>query len=270
MGYLFDPDNWKWLGAGRNLRFLIEGFLVNVEIALISMLLALVFGLSLALLRISKKRAISMPISIWIDIWRNLPLLLIMFYLFLNLPKGLKSGFEDIVPQFLPEAFHTSAILAAIGGLTLYNSAVIAEIMRAGIQSLERGQGEAAAALGLSYWKSMRLIILPQGLRRMVPATVSQLITLLKDTSLVSILGIQELMRHGRIVTATSGSPFTGTGVDAPILQVYIFVGLMFVTVNFGLSRLSRRLEIKQRERTGITVEKVTGLEDQAALEASV
>ncbi len=104
----------------------------------------------------------------------------------------------------------------------------------------------------------------------MVPATVAQLITLIKDTSLVSILGIQELMRHGRIVTATSGSPFTGTGVDAPILHVYIFVGLLFVTVNFGLSRLSRRLEIKQRERTGITVEKVTGLEDQAALEASV
>ncbi len=163
MGYLFDPDNWKWLGAGRNLRFLIEGFLVNIEIALIAMLLALMLGLVLALLRISKKRSISLPTSIWIDIWRNLPLLLIMFYLFLALPKGLKSGFEDIVPQFLPEAFHTSAILAAIGGLTLYNSAVIAEIMRAGIQSLERGQGEAAASLGLSYRKALRLVILPQG-----------------------------------------------------------------------------------------------------------
>jgi ABC-type amino acid transport system permease subunit len=152
-------------------------------------------------------------------------------------------------------------VFAALLALVLYNSAVLAEIMRAGIQSLDRGQGEAAAALGLSYWQRMRIVILPQGLRRMLPATVSQLITLNKDTTLVSIIGIQEVVRQGRILT---GFNFFG-GVPAPLLQVFIVIGLMFVVTNLALSRLSRRLEIRERERTGTTVKPVSGLEDQVA-----
>jgi His/Glu/Gln/Arg/opine family amino acid ABC transporter permease subunit len=270
MTYFIDPANWEWLGAGNNLRFIAEGFLVNIEIAIVAMALSLIFGLVLALLRVSKKPFFKGPAGVWIDVWRNLPLIFIILYLFLGLPSWVTEGWEDIVPDFFPEVFQSGAIIAAVLALTLYNSAVIAEIMRAGIQSLERGQGEAAAALGLPYWKSMRLVILPQGLRRMVPATVSQLITLNKDTTLVSIIAIQEVMRKARIVTNTSGSPFTGTGVDAPLLQVFIVVGVMFIIVNFGLSRLSKRLEIRERQRTGIEVERVTGLEDQVAAEADV
>jgi ABC-type amino acid transport system permease subunit len=116
----------------------------------------------------------------------------------------------------------------------------------------------------------MRMVILPQALRRMVPATVSQLITLTKDTSLVSIIGIQELMRHSRIVTNTSGSPFTGSGVDAPLLQVFMVAGAMFIAFNFLLSRLSRRLELRERRITGIKVEPVTGLEEQVAQDAAL
>ena len=146
----------------------------------------------------------------------------------------------------------------------LYNSAVIAEIMRAGILSLDRGQGEAAASLGLTYPQQLRYVILPQGLRRMVPATVSQLITLNKDTTLVSIIAISEVMRAGR--TLSSGfTAFVG-GVDAPLLQVFIFIGLLFVAVNFALSRLSRRLEVRERKRTGGIAGPVSGLEDQTAL----
>ena len=150
-------------------------------------------------------------------------------------------------------------VFAALLALVLYNSAVLAEIMRAGIQSLDRGQGEAAVALGLTYWQRMRIVILPQGLRRMLPATVSQLITLNKDTTLVSIIAIQEVMRHGRILT---GQNFFG-GVQAPILQVFLFIGLLFIVTNLALSRLSRRLEIREQKRTGTTVKPVTGLEDQ-------
>lgn len=270
MTYLFDPANWEWVGAGRNMRFLFEGFLVNLEIAVIAMLLSLLFGLMLALLALSTTRIVQAPARTWIDVWRNLPLIFIILYLFLGLPEGIRNSYQRIVPGFLPEAFRSGAVLAAIIALTLYNSAVIAEIFRAGIKSLERGQGEAAAALGLPYWKGMRLVILPQGLRRMVPATVSQLITLNKDTTLVSIIAIQEVMRHGRIVTNTSGSPFIGPGVDAPILHVYIVVGAMFVVVNLLLSRLSRRLEIRERKRTGTTVEGASGIEDQVALDAEI
>jgi ABC-type amino acid transport system permease subunit len=169
------------------------------------------------------------------------------------------------VPGFFPEALQSGRVFAGILGLVLYNSAVIAEIMRAGILSLDRGQTEASAALGLSRGQQLRYVILPQGLRRMVPATVSQLITLNKDTTLVSIIAIQEVMRHGRILSSGFGV-FTGVDVQAPVLQVFIFIGLLFVIVNLALSRLSRRLEIRERHRTGGTAGPVTGVEDQTAL----
>jgi His/Glu/Gln/Arg/opine family amino acid ABC transporter permease subunit len=259
MGYLFDPDNWEWLVTGRNARFILEGFLINLEIAVIAMILSLILGLALALLRLSRVRAVSTLTGIWIDLWRNLPLILVILFLVVTLPLTWREAYEDRVPQFFPEALQTGRVFAALLALVLYNSAVLAEIMRAGIQSLDRGQGEAAAALGMSYAQRMRLVILPQGLRRMVPATISQLITLNKDTTLVSIIAIQEVMRHARILT---GNNFFG-GVQAPLLQVLIFVGLLFIAVNLLLSRLSRRLEVREQRRTGTTVKPVSGLEDQ-------
>jgi ABC-type amino acid transport system permease subunit len=112
----------------------------------------------------------------------------------------------------------------------------------------------------------MRFVILPQGLRRMVPATVSQLITLNKDTTLVSIIAIQEVVRHGSSVSSLA----FGVEVRAPILQVFIVIGLLFVAVNLALSRLSRRLEIRERMRTGTTLRRVEGIEDQVAAETDV
>jgi His/Glu/Gln/Arg/opine family amino acid ABC transporter permease subunit len=269
MGYLFDPDNWRWLFSGNNFRFLLTGFWINIQIALVAMVLSLTMGLGLALLRISTRRVVSVAAGVWVDVWRNLPLIFIILYLFLVMPEPWRDAYGRWVPAWFPTAFQSPFFLAAVVALTLYNSAVLAEIMRAGIVSLERGQGEAAASIGLRRWQAMRLVVLPQGLRRMVPATVSQLITLNKDTTLVSIIGIQEVMRHARIVTATSGSPFVGTGVDAPLLQVFLTVGVMFVIVNLSLSRLSRRLEVRERRRTGVEVEKVAGLEDQLTVQAA-
>ncbi len=266
MTYLFDPDNWEWVITGNNLRFVAEGFLINLEIAAIAIVFSLLFGLVLALLRISKRRLISVPAGIWVDVWRNLPLIFIILYLFLALPESWREAYEGVVPGFFPEALKSGRVLAALLALVLYNSAVLAEIMRAGIQSLERGQREAALALGLSYRQSMRFVVLPQGLRRMVPATVSQLITLNKDTTLVSIIAIEELARRGRILTSFN---FFG-GVQAPVLQVFVFIGVLFIAVNLLLSRLSRRLEVRERRRTGTTVRAVRGLEDQVAVEAEV
>src|ERR687896_70948 len=102
------------------------------------------------------------------------------------MPASWQDAYESVVPGFFPEALQSGRVFGGILGLVLYNSAVIAEIMRAGILSLDRAQGEAEASLGLTYPQQLRYVILPQGLRRMVPATVSQLITLNKDTTLVS------------------------------------------------------------------------------------
>jgi glutamate transport system permease protein len=266
MGYLFDADNWEWLVTANNLEFLLEGFLVNIELALIALVCSLIAGLALALARLSRNRALRFVAGAWVDVWRNLPVLFVILYLALAMPTSWREAYENAAPGFLPEVLQTGRVFAALLALVLYNSAVLAEIMRAGILSLDRGQGEAAASLGLTYPQQLRYVILPQGLRRMVPATVSQLITLNKDTTLVSIIAIEEVMRHGR--TLSSGfTAFVG-GVPAPLLQVFLFIGVLFVITNLALSRLSRRLEVRERKRTGGTAGPVTGLEDQVALAA--
>jgi aspartate/glutamate/glutamine transport system permease protein len=258
MSYVFDPANWEWLITGNNARYIIEGFLINLEIAIIAMLLSLLVGLLLALARLARNPVLSFVAGVWVDLFRNLPLIFLILYLALTLPISWRDAWEENVPGWLPEAYQSGFVFAALVALVLYNSAVIAEVMRAGILSLPRGQSEAALALGLSYRQSMRHVILPQGLRRMVPATVSQLITLNKDTTLVSIIAITEVMRRGRIVTSSN---FFAV-VQAPVLHVFLFIGLLFVLVNYGLSRLSRRLEVGQQRRVGTKMEQVAGVED--------
>jgi His/Glu/Gln/Arg/opine family amino acid ABC transporter permease subunit len=260
MNYVFSPDNWEWLFYQNNARFILEGLLVNIEIALISMVLSLIVGLALALGRLSRWKPLSVAAGVWVDVWRNLPLIFIILYLALTIPSSWRDAWEDVIPTWFPEGLQSGRVVAAILGLVLYNSAVIAEIMRAGILSLDRGQAEAARALGMSYRQSMRFVVLPQGLRRMVPATVSQLITLNKDTTLVSIVAIQEVMRHGRIVT---GVNFLG-GPPAPILHVFLFIGVLFILINLTLSRLSRRLEVRERQRTA-SMKPVRDLATEAA-----
>jgi glutamate transport system permease protein len=261
MGYLFDPDNWEWLVTSNKFQFLVEGFLVNVQIALIALVFSLLFGLALALGRLSRNKPFAFVVGLWVDVWRNLPVLLVILYVYLAMPTSWRDVYEDVAPPFLSEAVQSGRVFAALLALVLYNSAVLAEIMRAGILSLDRGQNEAAVALGLTYWQRMRIVILPQGLRRMLPATVSQLITLNKDTTLVYIIAIEEVSRRGRILT---GFNFFG-GVQAPLLQVFLVIGLMFIVTNLALSRLSRRLEIRERERSGTKVKPIAGLEDQVA-----
>ncbi len=266
MDYIFNSENWEWLWTGNNFKFLLEGLLVNLQIALIAMVFSMIFGLMLALMRISNSRWVSIPAGLWVDVWRNLPLIFIILYLALAIPSSWRDAYADFVPDFLPDALQDELVLGALLGLVLYNSAVLCEIMRSGIQSLDRGQREAAASLGLTYFQQMRFVVLPQGLRRMVPATVSQLITLNKDTTLISIIAIQEVVSAG----STLASVNFGVDVRPAYLQVFLVVGAMFIAINLALSRLSRRLEIRERERTGTTIERVSGLEDQVAAEADV
>lgn len=256
------PALLNWFGDNNNGRYIFEGFLTNLEIALISIIIAFAFGLVLALLRLVKNPLVSFAAGVWVDVFRNLPLILLILFMALLLPPTWRDAWTDNVPGWAPDAFESGLVLGAFLALILYNSAVLAEIMRSGILSLPRGQGEAAAALGMTYTQSLRHIILPQGLRRMVPALVSQLITLNKDTTLVSIIAIQEAVRRGRTVIANAGNPFTGSEVEAPFLEVFLFIGLMFVIVNYTLSRIARRLEIREEGSIG-PKSQVKGLEDQ-------
>jgi glutamate transport system permease protein len=133
---------------------------------------------------------------------------------------------------------------------------MLGEIFRAGILSLDRGQSEAAYAVGLTYWQAMFLVIIPQAARRMIPAIVSQLITLLKDTSLGFVITYEELLRRSRS---------TGEFFKNP-LQTTVFVALIYIAVNFVLSRIARWLEVRQRRRLGAGAITVAGVEDLAAV----
>jgi len=161
--YLFDPANWEWVITGNNARFVVEGFLVNVQIAVVSTVLALALRLTLALLSLSRVAPVRLGTKLWIDVFRNLPLIFLILYLALSLPESVRTFWADNAPGFLPEATRSQLVLAGVLGLVLYNSAVMAEIMRAGVLSLDRGRREAAAALGLSYSQQMRQVVLPRG-----------------------------------------------------------------------------------------------------------
>ena len=162
-------EKWSPLTEWGVLRFLLGGLVNTVTAAAAAMVLALALGGVMALGRLARSGPVRWAAGAYVEFFRGFPLLLlILFFVF-----GLRAEGIDI-------STYTALVLA----LAVYNSAVLAEIFRAGILSLDRGQGEAASAVGLTYWQSMRFVILPQALRRMTPAIVSQMVTLLKDTSL--------------------------------------------------------------------------------------
>jgi glutamate transport system permease protein len=201
--------------------------LVNtLEVAAIASVLALIFGTVLALARLSRTAPLRWLATGVIEIFRAYPLLLLIIFM----PILLRQAGFDL------EALWPLAI-----ALMLYNGSILAEIFRAGILSLDRGQREAALSLGLTYWQTMRLVLIPQAVRRMLPAIISQLITLLKDTALGTVIFYDELLRRADGL----GNQFGNN------LQMYVVVGLIYVAVNFGLSRIARRLEVGRRRKLG-------------------
>ena len=224
-------------------RFLLGGLRNTVQVAIVSMLLSIGFGIVLALGRLAQTPLVRLPFRVWVEFFRGVPLLLLIFFSALALPQY---GIDVSLFWYL------------VIGLTLYNSAVLGEIFRAGILSLERGQTEAALAIGLTYWQAMLRVIMPQAFRRMVPSIVSQLVTLLKDTSLGFVIGFEELLRRANILGVARKN----------LLQSLVVAALMYMLVNMVLSRVARRLEVRQRRRYSATGIAVAGVEDLAVVAA--
>ena len=234
-----DWERWEPLTRWSVLKFLLGGLGQTIKAAGAGMAAAVVLGAALALLRLSRAAPVRWLATAWVEFFRGVPLLLLIFFTFFALPKyGI-----DMSP-------YRALVLA----LAVYNGAVLGEIFRAGILSLDRGQTEAAYAVGLGYWQAMLLVIIPQALRRMVPAIISQLITLLKDTSLGYVITYEELLRRSRI----NGEFFKNP------LQTTVFVALVYIVVNLTLSRIAHRLEVRQRRRLGAGRITVGGVEDLA------
>ncbi|MFD1773565.1 amino acid ABC transporter permease [Paenibacillus rhizophilus] len=204
-----------------NLKFLLDGLYVTLIVAFTAIILSFLLGCIIGVVRYAKVPVLSQISFVFVELIRNLPLLLIIFFMRFALPEvGIKLGL----------------MTAAIAALTIFEGAMISEIVRGGLTSVDKGQIEAGRSSGLTGVQTLWHIVLPQGLRRMVPPLVSQFISLLKDTSLAVIISLAELMHNAGIII--------GHGYNYTI-PTLLLVALIYFTVNYLLSVLSKRLETK-------------------------
>jgi len=205
-------------------QFLADGLVATLQVAALGMVLATILGALLAFGRLSDHRWVRIPVTAFIEFFRAVPLLVVIFAAFL-----------------LPPSFGVpiSAYAALVVGLTLYNGAVIAEIVRAGILSIDRGQSEAAYGIGMRKWQVMTSILLPQAIRRMLPVLIAQLVVLLKDSSLGFIIGYFELLRSARSLVEFFRVDFG----DQYSFQIYVAAALIYILVNVILSIFARWLD---------------------------
>ena len=202
------------------------GLMLTLVIAAVGIAGALPLGILLALGRRSHMPAIRVICVTFIEFWRGVPLITVLFMS------------SVMLPLFLPEGLSIDKLLRALIGVILFQSAYIAEVVRGGLQAIPKGQYEAAAAMGLGYWRMMGLVILPQALKLVIPGIVNTFIALFKDTSLVIIIGLFDLLNS--IKQATTDPAWLGMATEG-----YVFAALVFWIFCFGMSRYSMRLERK-------------------------
>lgn len=203
----------------------LRGVWLTAQLALLGLAFGLPIGLLLALMRVQSSRIIKAPAAVYVEVMRGTPLLVQILFIYFVLPY-----FGIYLPAF------TSGVIA----LTLNSAAYIAEIFRAGILSIDAGQMEAARALGMSYPQAMRSIILPQTFRRVVPPLTNEGIALLKDSSLVSIIGLTELARTGQELASRYAAPLT----------IWPIVAIFYLLLTFPLTRVAEYLERRWRPVT--------------------
>lgn len=217
---LFDTDLAK-----RTLPLFLHGIWLTAKLAFFSLLFGLPIGLLLALARVQSSRLLKAPAAIYVEVMRGTPLLVQILFIYFVLPS-----FGISIPAFW------SGIIA----LTLNSAAYIAEIFRAGILSIDAGQMEAARALGMTHAQAMRRIILPQTFRRVVPPLTNEAIALLKDSSLVSVIGLTELARTGQELASRNAAPLT----------IWPMVAIFYLLLTFPLTRIAEYLERRWRPIT--------------------
>jgi glutamate/aspartate transport system permease protein len=215
--------------VANNLAFLVvQGFLGfggfvggTVRLAIPAIVLGFLLGIFVGLARLARAPWLHVPATIYVEFFRGVPLVMVIFWMWF------------IVPQLLgmPIPEYGVALIAFV----VFEAAYFGEIVRAGVQSVPRGQVEAATAVGLTPQQVMRLVVLPQALRNMVPALVTQVIVLFKDTSLASIIGYVDLTKAAQIVNNREIRPF----------ELYLFVAVVYWICTYSMSRFARRYEAK-------------------------
>ncbi|GEO68815.1 ABC-type amino acid transport system, permease component [Levilactobacillus acidifarinae DSM 19394] len=205
-----------------NLRYLFGGLGITILVSVASIIGSFIIGAILGVIRYVKIKYFSAIVGFVIDVIRNLPLILILFFIYFGLPNlGVK-------PEVIP---------AAILAMTIFESAMLAEIVRSGIQAVDSGQMEGARANGLTYWQGLWHIVLPQAMVKMIPAIVSQFISLVKDTSLATIILLPEMLYRSQIIYGQNTNY---------IIPMFVAIAVLYFIVCFALSELARYLEKRQ------------------------
>jgi len=204
---------------------LLQGALLTVEITTLSVFCGTLIGLFISLGKLSDRRIFKIPSNIYVEVTRGTPLFVQILLFYFGLP-GLIAGITG-------NPFRIDPMVAAVAVCSLNSGAYVAEIFRAGIQSIDRGQMEAARSLGMNRSLAMRHVILPQAFKRVIPPLGNEFIALLKDTSILAVIGVQELTRKGQLYVATSFASF----------PTYIGVALVYLIMTFSISRLVAYLE---------------------------
>jgi glutamate/aspartate transport system permease protein len=199
--------------------FVLKGLVFSVQLTLIAMVGGIVLGTMLALMRLSGKRWLAIPAAAYVNTMRSIPLVMVILWFFLLIPLmiGRPMGAE----------------LSAMITFTLFEAAYFSEIMRAGIQSVPKGQVHAGYAVGMNYRQTMQLIVLPQAFRNMLPVLLTQTIILFQDTSLVYAIGAYDLLK---------GFEIAGKNFNRPV-ETYLVAAVLYFAICFGLSMLVRRLQ---------------------------
>ncbi|MFW7432627.1 amino acid ABC transporter permease [Vagococcus carniphilus] len=203
-----------------NLRFILDGLWVTLEVAIVSIILSFIIGGIFGVIRYLKIPVVSVGVGIIIDIIRNLPLLLIIFFTYFALPQ--------IGIQF-------SIFWSAVIALTIFESAMLSEIIRGGLLAVPKGQLEAGISTGLTKIQTIYYIVLPQGLKLMVPPLVSQFVSLIRDTSLAVIISLPELTHNTKIIYAE----YPNT-----VLPMFLIMALLYFIICYSLSYFSKRFEV--------------------------
>jgi glutamate transport system permease protein len=223
----FEAEKWQPFRQWSIWRYLLLGLGQTLKAAGLALFLALSIGIILAMWRSSSPKRKRLPATVFTEVFRACALVLLIKFSFFQIPK---------TPGFRGWTLGTYAFVALVLGLTLYYSTVFAEVIRSGIRSLPKGQSEAAYAIGLTEPRAMRLVILPQALRRALPNIFTQAASLLKDTSLGVFVTYSELLSRAKIV-GEFGDNF---------LQAYVVAGLMYITVVAIITSTANRLQKRQ------------------------
>ncbi|AXW87340.1 amino acid ABC transporter permease [Lonsdalea britannica] len=217
---------FDWSSIAPSMPYLLQGLGVTIKITVIAVIFGILWGTLLAVMRLSSFKPISWFAKLYVNLFRSVPLVMVLLWFYL------------IVPSFLQNVLGLSPktdirLVSAMVAFSLFEAAYYSEIIRAGIQSIARGQASAALALGMTHWQSMRLVILPQAFRAMVPLLLTQGIVLFQDTSLVYVLSLADFFR-----TASSIGERDGTQVE-----MILFAGFVYFIISICASMLVNYLK---------------------------